>query len=320
MITTSDPDFWHAQSKLPLLGRIASAPQEVVDYVSAVNALQHAEPSSSTPQAVQAYSLPADFLHDVREAIAQLPDSVQAHLAPRLLGVFVASGVGSSAITDVIASTDGRILGAVVLLDANAFLLRSANEWMRWKESMPFAAERGFELRAQIADEADNHRHQALQYLLLHEFGHVLSVNTEMLPNWWIGAQKFKDTEEYSFLSICWQIAMDGTIIPLLRHQFPQRAAIRYYAHSDDQLLPADQMVEVYRALDRTGFPSLYAATSVYEDFAESFASYVHVVLMHKPWRLQILHEQEPVLTFENYWMSPRAQRKAAIFAELLSS
>lgn len=319
MITTSDPDFWHAQSKLPLLERIATAPQELLDYVSAVNALQHTTSSAPPPEPAKAYQISPDFLNDVQNAIAQLPDSVQASLTPHLLGVFIASGVGSSAISDVIALPDGSILGAAVLLDANAFLMRSANAWMGWKESMPFTADARYQLRAQIADEDDDQRQHALQYLLLHEFGHVLSVNTEFLPNWWIGSQKFRDTEEYSFLAICWQIAMDGKIIPLLRHQFPQRAAVHYYPQTEEYLIPAEQMAEVYQALDRTGFPSLYAATSVYEDFAESFASYVHVVLMHKPWRIQVLQGQEVVFNFADYWTSPRAQRKLKLFAELLS-
>lgn len=320
MITTSDPDFWYAQSKFPLLERITSAPQELLDYVSAVNSLQGADCSTSSPKPVQAYQISPDFLSDVQKAMAQLPASVQASLAPRLLGVFIGSGVGSSAISDVIALPDGSILGAVVLLDGDAFLMRSANDWMSWKESMPFTTDARYQLRAQIADEDDDQRQHALQYLLLHEFGHVLSVNTEFLPNWWVGSQKFKDTEEYAFLPICWQIAMDGKIIPLLRHQFPQRAAVQYYAQSEDNLIPAVQMAEVYQALERTGFPSLYAATSVYEDFAESFACYVHIVLMQKPWQIQILQGQEVVYCFTDYWKSPRAQRKLKIFSELLST
>ncbi|WP_395012042.1 hypothetical protein [Undibacterium sp.] len=314
MIITSDLDFWHTQSQRSLLNRIATAPTELVDYVTAANAntRQQAE-----PKPVQAYIIPHDFLADIQAAIAQLPDVVKTKLESCLLGVYLASGVGSSAITDVIADRDGNLLGAVVLLDADVFLARSANVWMRWKEATPFLANTDYQLQAQIADTSDDHRQQALQYLLLHEFGHVLSINTEFLPNWWIGSQKFKETEEYSFLSICWQIAMNGNIIPLIRHNFEQRTAIHYYG---DGQIDADQMSVTYQALERTGFPSLYAATSVYEDFAESFATYVHVVLMHKPWQIQILQDNQIIFSFADYWTSPRAQRKSQIFAEFLHS
>ena len=314
MIITSDLDFWQRQSQLPLLERISTAPPEVIDYVTAVNLAANPD-GLHVP--VSPYSLPPDFLMDVQAAIAELPAIVKNKLEPRLLGIFLASGVGSSAITDVVSAPDGRVLGALVLLDAEAFLMRSANAWMGWKESTPFTANVDFELQAQIADQASDHRQQALQYLLLHEFGHVLSIDTEFLPNWWIGSQKFKDTEEYSFLSICWQIAMNGNIIPLIRHQFEQRSLLTYYGNPQ---LNADQMPAVYQALSRTAFPSLYASISVYEDFAESFASYVHVVLMQKPWRIQVFQHANAVFEFADYWTSSRAQRKAQLFAEFLGA
>lgn len=314
MIITTEPDFWHAYSQRPLLDRIDTAPKEVLQYVTAVNA---AASSEAELKPALPYQIPSDFLADIRAAIAQLPAIVQAKLEPRLLGIFLASGVGSSAITDVVAQQDGRLIGAVVLLDAEVFLTRSANVWMEWKESTPFTQHPDFQLKAQIAAPDGDHRQQALQYLLLHESGHVLSVDTEFLPNWWSGSQKFKDTEEYSFLSICWQIAMNGDIIPLIRHNFEQRSKIAYYSSSR---LAAENMTAIYQNLSRTAFPTLYASTTVYEDFADSFASYVHVVLMKKPWQIEIFQADQLVLRFSDFWNSPRAQRKAQIFAEFLQA
>ena len=321
MIISLIPEFWLAHSQRPLLQRIAAAPAEVVAYVNQVNASQAQsvafEPLSST----KSHSISPDFLSDISSAIAELPEQVKTKLEPHLLGVFIATGVGSSAITDVISDVDGKILGAVVLLDANAFASRSANKWMTWKESGPFTPNENDFLQAYIATPEQDHRKQALQYLLLHEFGHVLSMNTSYLPNWWIGSQKFKDTEEYSFLSICWQIAMRGEIIPLIRHDFEHRARVAYYGRGDGNVpLCASQMRPMYEALSRTGFPTLYAATTVYEDFAESFATYVHVVLMGKPWSLQIQQGDQLVFTFSEYWSSPRSQQKAKIFAQLFCS
>jgi hypothetical protein len=314
VIITTEPDFWHAYSQRPLLDRIDTAPKEVLQYVTAINAAAYPE---AELKPVLPYQIPSDFLADVRTAIAQLPAIVQAKLEPRLLGIFLASGVGSSAITDVVAQQDGRLIGAVVLLDAEVFLTRSANVWMEWKESTPFTQHPDFQLKVQIASPDSDHRQQALQYLLLHEFGHVLSVDTEFLPNWWSGSQKFKDTEEYSFLSICWQIAMNGDIIPLIRHNFENRSKIAYYTKPQ---LGAEHMSAVYQSLNRTAFPTLYASTTVYEDFADSFASYVHVVLMKKPWQVQVFEANQLVLSFSDFWSSPRAQRKAQIFAEYLQA
>ncbi|MBC3833113.1 hypothetical protein H8K33_16510 [Undibacterium amnicola] len=326
MISSSNPQFWRKQAQLPFLQRIAAAPAEVIDYVKQVNARESGsaiEPALNpalTPsinQTDHVSSLNSALLTDIRSAIAELPEQVKAKLEPKLLGVFLATGVGSSAITDVISDTDGNMLGAIVLLDSDAFLSRTANSWMAWKESSPFNTSAEYTLLANIAEPEQDQRKQALQYLLLHEFGHVLSMNTTYLPNWWIGSQKFKDTEEYSFLSICWQIAMSGEIIPLIRHNFEHRSGITYYGQAQ---LNASQMLAIYQALSGTGFSTLYAATTVYEDFAESFATYVHVVLMGKPWCIQICYREQTIFSFSDYWASPRSQQKAKIFEQLFCS
>jgi molybdopterin-binding protein len=55
--------------------------------------------------------------------------------------------------------------------------------------------------------------------------------------------------------------------------------------------LPAGQMVATYESLERTNFVTLYAATHPADDFAEAFASYVHGVLMGRPWEISIARE-----------------------------
>ncbi|MBR7800349.1 hypothetical protein [Undibacterium fentianense] len=318
MIITPDSERWLAQFQIPLHQRVASAPAELLDYVSAVNQ-RFAQPGEKT-KAVQGLTNDADetaFFDDVSSSIAELPEPVRHKLEHLLLGVYVGSGVVSSAITDVVADSNGRILGAVVLLDVSAFKTRSANSWMTWKEANPFIQAPNFCLQAEIADAMQDHRRHAIQYLLLHEFGHVVSINSGLLPNWWEGAAKFRYTEEYDFLAICWQIAMNGEIIPLIKHRFEQQSKICYYADPNFEMVEAESL---YSALSKTGFPSLYAATSVYEDFAESFASFVHCVLMQRPWRVVIYEEKQVRFCFDGFWTHTRAQRKASLLAAFLKT
>ncbi|MFZ6875419.1 hypothetical protein ACO0LF_25415 [Undibacterium sp. Di27W] len=306
MILTQDADYWIRQGQLPILDRLGNAPEELLSYVARYTDAEY------TP--VQTEITP-EFLVDVRAAMAELPSVVLELLDKPLLGVYFGRGLGSSAVTDVIAGPDGQVLGLVTLMDDAAFLQRSANEWASWKESTPFLPGSAYQLSLQIEASENDNRKNAIQFLLLHEFGHVLTAHSEFLPDWWIGAQKFKASEEYTFLSLCWQIAMNGDIIPLLRHDFAHRKELRFYSK---QQVSGDLILAIYQALEKTGFPSLYAATNAYDDFAESFAMYVHAVIMGKPYHLTVASGDQIIMDIGDYWSSPRARAKKQLFAEYL--
>jgi len=309
VIISSDVEYWLNQANLPLPDRIGNASEELLAYVAKVNNT----PADRKP--VQA-ELNPDFLLDIRAAILDMPPAVLRLLEKPLLGVYLGCGLGSSAVTDVIASPDGKVLGLVTLMDADAFLGRTANDWASWKENTPFLPGSDFQVHLQIEAPENDNRKNAMQFLLLHEFGHVLTANSEFLPDWWIGSQKFKSTEEYSFLSLSWQIAMNGDIIPLLRHDFEYRKDLRFYS---DQQVAGDLIPGIYSALEKTGFSSLYAATNAYDDFAEAFAMYVHSVMMGKPYQLSIRSGDEVILEVGDYWSSPRSRSRKQLFAEYLA-
>lgn len=325
MIVTKNAAYWRQQLQLPVLDRLGSAPDELITYVAGVNA------AAGIDQRPTPAELNPDFFNDVRAAVAEMPPVVLRLLDQPLLGVYCARSLGSSALTDVVTTADGQVVGLVTLIDADAFLQRTANEWASWKENTPFLPDSGWRVALQIATAENDNRKNAIQFLLLHEFGHVLTAHNDFLPDWWSGAQKFKSTEEYSFLCLCWQIAMSGDIIPLLRHDFPHRKDLRFYSNPQvsSSLIP-----EIYQALTKTGFPSLYAACNAYDDFAESFAIYVHCILLDKPYKLSIFSGDEGRQQVNSqisdqvseqiseqisgYWSSPRARSKQALLAEFL--
>jgi hypothetical protein len=262
---------------------------------------------------------PPDFLADVKAAIAEIPLAVLKLLDKPLLGVYFARGLGSSAITDVVVDASRRVLGSVTLLDADIFLYRVANEWANWKENSPFMPDTHYKIDVLIETPENDNRKNALQFLLLHEFAHVLTAKSEFLPDWWVGAQKFKSSEEYSYLSISWQIAMSNEIIPLLREDFTYRKIISYYSNANSEhRLAGDLIPEIYQGLEKTSFPTLYASTNAYDDFAESFATYVHRVLMNRPLEISIKLNDQTITQSADFWSSPRARAKLNFFAEYL--
>lgn len=309
MIVAADAVLWDQLYDSPLLERLGPAQPEIINHVTQVNlAMDVPERPSST-------EVDAAFEADVRAAIASMPASVQALLDGVLLGVRYARQLGSSAISDIVVSGEGVIVGVVVALDVDAFESRTANAWATWKENTPFAPEEGYRLNAQIALPGDDNRQGALQYLLLHEFGHVLSAGRNLLHDWWLDAQSLRDAGEYHYLPLAWRIDAEKRVVPLVGNDFALRGNIVYYHGARMQ---GSQMMDAYRQLQSANFATLYAATSVHEDFAESFASYVHAVLLGKPQAIRIERDGELLLQFDGYWESPRSADKRALLARLL--
>jgi len=77
-------------------------------------------------------------------------------------------------------------------------------------------------------------------------------------------------------------------------------------------------MMPVYRDLAATNFPTLYAATNPSEDFADSFVSYVHTVLLKRPWEITIRYDGKVALTYGSCWEEARCAAKRRILEDLL--
>jgi hypothetical protein len=53
-----------------------------------------------------------------------------------------------------------------------------------WKENTPFKPSTEFRLSAVIEEESQNTRKNAIQYILLHELAHVISIGGKIHPSW----------------------------------------------------------------------------------------------------------------------------------------
>lgn len=310
MLVTSDPLLWETLLHRPLAERRGSAPRELIDFIGRHHA-------ATGKAAVARAALPdAGLERDLDAALAGLPVAVLRHLEPCLLGVFMMEGTGASALSGVVAGPEGELIGAFVALDAAVFADVTANSWFEWRENMPFEAAYGLRLEARIADAAHDDRVAALQFVLLHEFGHVLSAIKALAPMWW---RPGTDAPSYPLLELCWQAVPDGRFVPRAGHDFSLRGELVYYGAPRLSLLDAEA---AYAALSRTGFPTLYAATSVHEDIADSFAGYVHVRLMGRPLEHRLLRDGAPAgsASAAAYWRSPHGDARAALFEAMLDA
>ncbi|SMC19777.1 hypothetical protein SAMN02745857_00792 [Andreprevotia lacus DSM 23236] len=302
MVILSGTGSWRARLALPLTQRAATAPQHFIDYFSYANAL------TGNPRQLRPVALPTDFLADVAQAITELPATLQQRLASKLLGIYFVAGLGSTGLTDVLLDESGNIIGCFVLLDAEVLMQRTANQWASWKINIPFRPGNA-NLALRIADGADNTRKTAIQHILLHEFAHVLSTGEAILPDWWRSSAELGNTADYAFLQLAWTISADKRIVPTLANTLPLLDKVDY---AGDRPLAATDVQPVYQALAQSAFPTLYAATSVYDDFAESFAVYVHTELLGRPFETTLSDGTRTVLQFNaTDWLQRQPARRA---------
>jgi hypothetical protein len=301
--------FWRSALHRPLRERMGTAAPALVDYIRLDNI------QSGRPERPQASAADAAFRQDVQAVIDGLPTQVQKLLQHKLAGVYLADHIGSTGYTDMVQDRTGKPVAGFVVLDPGTLQGRTANSWASWKENTPFQPTADFQLRAVIETPEQDNRRNALQYILLHEIGHVLSIGTTLTPSWHQPAGKL---DAYDFTRLSWQLGADGKeLLAQDERQFPQRRDIVYYRQPK---LPAVAMAPVYESLAASSFVTLYAATNPFDDFAEAFASYVHVVLLHKPFAITIYQHGQLMLSYGPCWGQPRCAAKQAILAQLLEA
>ncbi len=295
--------YWQNSLKLPVYKRVFSAPNELIDYIRLDNQLNG---FSEKPQTIKASK---KLQLEIEEAIKELPQKVKDLVAPKFLGVYLIQGLGGTGYTESVFNTQGEAVAAFIALDAGILTQRKANEWATWKESSVFQSDGDYQIELIIEEPERNKTKYAIQYLVLHELAHVYSVGEKIHPLWNDPIESIQNESQFSFFTESWKInsARDKIYSIFDQDKFPQRSRVRYYTGAK---LKNDEMIEVFENLQKTNFVSLYASTHYTEDWAESFATYVHKILMKKPYRFQIKKLDKLVKTYELCWGQKRCQAK----------
>jgi hypothetical protein len=300
---------WREWLERPLEERVGPAPASVVELIAYDN-LYHGYPERPRVSEVD-----PRLQADVVDALARIPAAVKRRLSERVAAIVFVDEFGGTGFTDSIMDERGRKTMAFVVLDPTVLARRTANTWATWKENTPFKPDGHHELKATIERAADDNRRQAIQYILLHELAHALAVTGEFHPDWNLRAAEVPD-RRYPFFDLSWTVDRPGNrFLTRFEQELPERKNVAYYFGAK---LSASDMVPAYRHLELTNFPTLYAATTPGDDFAESFANYVHVVMMGKPFEIAISRDGKVVQRYAPCWKEARCAAKRRILEEYL--
>ena len=302
--------FWKPALGRPIAERLGPAPVALVEYLQMDN---HFNGFVEKPRPSR---LADDFLADVRGAIADLPPAVRRAIDDTFAGFWFVDDLGGTGFTDTFIDAAGKPVGAYIVLDAAVLGKFTANAWATWKENTPFKSAEGWKLEARIEEAAGDNRRGAIRYILLHELGHVLSINRDIHPRWDRPPNEVPEGARFPFFDLSWTIdRKQNRYVSKFDGDFPRRSAIVYYRQPQ---LAATDMVPAYERLAKTNFPTLYAATSPGDDFAESFVSYVHTVLMKRPWEITLRKDGKVAATYRTCWEEARCAAKRKILEDLL--
>ena len=302
--------YWKQAFGKPVEERVGSAPPELVTQLKLDNIVQ------GYPNTPDAPPIPDDFMREVRQAIAEIPAKIRKLFVKRLAGIYFVRNLGSTGYTNhVDGGMFGRDVGFIVL-DMDVLERRTANAWDTWKENTPFIPDPHYRLEARIETDQQDNRKNAIQYILLHELGHVLSIGENFHPPWNRNDTKFA-LDEYPFAQLSWEYGNPNDIhyASLFEDSFPLRRNVVYYLGAR---LDASSMISVYEQLEQTNYPTLYAATSPAEDFAESFVGYVHTVLMKRPLEIRLYRDGKLAEIYQSCWDEARCAKKREILEQIL--
>lgn len=285
--------------------RVLHAPDIIIDYLRKDNQFQGYKEQPQKP------AIDPEFLSDIINAVVEFPKAVRNHIDKHLVAVFLVEELGGTAYGELLNDFDNNKLGFIVL-DVIS-LNRKANEWAAWRENSPFAMSGMYVIEAEIEPKENDNRKAAIQYILLHEVGHLVGVAKGAHPNWFEGGHP----QKWPFTKLSWltlERGFEGK--SKFDETFTNRNKLKFYSFRDAPL-SSKEIDETYWQLSKTNFVSLYASTNMYDDFAETYAMYVHVILQKRPWKIRIKKEDEPIRDITNPILDKRCKNKKRYFDEM---
>jgi hypothetical protein len=255
------------------------------------------------------------MVEDLQEALVSLPEAVRLLVERRLIGVFLVEGLGNSESAEALgmAYRVGNFWrgyhGTVILVDRDD-TDRRANEAMAGMEYVPSGEFLGFAVEPKLVEASENDRVSTLRYVLSHELGHLVDMDREIVPtNFSYGGP----ADDCGFACLSWHRPR--------RHRFSQKlVAAMESVNAGRYEEYVRKLPDTFDQLQKTNFPSLYATTKPGEDFAESFAMYVHTVLMEQPWDLTLRENGTIVAELGSCFVDDRCPRKRSYMNALFAS
>lgn len=229
------------------------------------------------------HTLTDDEQEKFAEAIAILPPLHQSVLKQRLRNISFLDNMPNTALTSMVTSSESYPLFDIAI--RAGILHQSASEWMTEKESSCFDRRvTTFSLRTEIGNIT------ALQYVFLHEATHIVDATCQITPTLPSDPSIARQDSATPFTAGIWEDART----PVNRYLDQGLLSIRF--RQGGKPVDASKMKELYEALGRTPFVSLYGSSARTEDLAEYLTVYHLTQKLKQPFRISVFDGDREVL------------------------
>ncbi|MCR9203313.1 MAG: hypothetical protein NXH75_01965 [Halobacteriovoraceae bacterium] len=270
-------EYWKSYLQTPLTERLYKAPKELIKFIDLENQIYGFK---ENPKVME---IPNDYKKIFNQVIEEYPPLLKEKIKESLLAVFVVEDLGSSALTEAIKEMPKN---SIMVFDKRVFT-KKANDWCNWKERTPFK-EGKWKLYCRIRNKKENGFKEAFQYIFTHELAHVINRADHGELPFWFDPIEDVDLEQKPFLKISWN---KGEKTFQRRENENIYKDVQFY--SKDKKLDNSKMNALYKILMDSQYPSLYAVTNPWDDFAEAFAVYYHTQYLKKPFSIILRNGRE---------------------------
>ncbi|MEN8214415.1 MAG: hypothetical protein ABFR19_08640 [Pseudomonadota bacterium] len=301
---------YHNLYARPLEERILSAPLSVLELAYLGNRRAGAD---LWPTAAPANHPLVPLL---RRMIRSLPAPIYRLASRHLAGIFLVDRTFGSARTEGLWNPSNRLAGGYMVLNTTA-LARPANAWISMRENSAFhTTSTDVSIEVILEPPETNTPESALRFIFLHELGHVLGMGLGVHGNW-ASAETFPLTLQSPFARLSWLPDGRGSLVAPGKLSSPLLTQLHFYRF-EAAPLPRSTAPRVYGQLTRTDFPSLYGTLNPYEDFAETFALFVHTRILDKPYAVVLKEGGRTIGIYRSCLQSGACPAKAFFVERLL--
>ena len=301
--------FWESYKKSSISQRVFAAPDELVQYLSDENKL------TGYADGVSSVQPDHPFLQKIKLALSGLPKKVLAAIDPKLVAIVLVNKLGSTGFGDIVKGDNDQATSGYIVLDVES-LSRTANVWASWKDSTAFDVDKNHRIVTTIASRKDDNVLTAIQFILLHEMGHILSIGENFHPLWSFEPEKM-NLDSYPFSQLSWTKSENG------KHYMTKNEALldirKTMIYYQSTSVAKDKFLEAFELIKASGFNSLYSATNIWDDFAESFVIYVWTELLNRPFKQELFLKGVQEALLESC-LSDSCSSKAEIIRNHLAS
>jgi len=261
---------------------------------------------------------PADVDHPAIPALyrmlADLPAELRELTRKHVAAIYLVQGNFGSARVEAARDAQGRVIGGCILLNLDA-LAQSANSWASWRENSAFRSDDRYRISITLEPPETDTVENALRFVFIHELGHILGM-TAGVHGFWAAPETWWLTVRSPYTRLSW--TTDGRQYQSSgKRRFPVLALPRFYRFESSPL-PRSAALPTYGALGKTNWPSLYGSIDPYEDFAETFAIYLHTRLLGRPYRVDLHFGSTHIGTYRSCLDTGSCPKKAAFMRCLL--